>query len=257
MIHRGVVEANKKNGRVQVRVYGVHSQDTSLIPTKALPWAEVQGSTSFGLLDGVGVSSVLRIGTWVYVMFEGGDVDRPIVTGVVIGDDDIDSTVQDNYLDVQTLTTTSGHIIEISDVDGDERITVTHKSGSKVNIETDGKMQIDAVSDITISSTSKVDVNAPTINTVSTGATNVQAAAVSVTATGDATVSASTVGIVGSGVVSVTAPSIALAAAATVIGAGGTPLQIARLGDVVSGVTSDGASFTGTISACAGLNFAT
>ena len=146
MIYKAVVENNRKNGNVQVRVFGVHSQNKGLIPTEALPWAEVQGSTSFGLIDGVGVSSVLRIDTWVYVMFEGGDVDRPIVTGVVIGDNDLNTKLTDDtFTDIQTIKTKSGHLVEFNDTEGEEKITITHKSGTLIEFDKDGNINVDAV----------------------------------------------------------------------------------------------------------------
>lgn len=250
MIFKGVVENNKANGRVQVRVYGIHSQDTSTIPTEALPWAEVQGSTNFGLLDGVGVSSVLRIGTWVYVDFIGGDEESPIVTGVVIGDDDHNTLVQDNYQEVQTLKTTSGHIIEFSEVDGDERITITHKSGTKINLDNEGTFNIESVKDLNVTVAGNANLTTTGNTTLtSTGSTAVTASDVTVNASGAASITAPSVNVTGTAV-TVTATTLTLASALTILGVGDLK-QIARLGDAVQVSTSTG---TGTITACTSLN---
>lgn len=88
ILFRGIVEDNNdpdKIGRVRVRVYGVHSQDKTLVKTEELPWSEVIGDNGFGLVAGVGLSSVLRVGTWVWVMLEMGDFNKPVVIGTIAG----------------------------------------------------------------------------------------------------------------------------------------------------------------------------
>lgn len=86
---RGVVENNKDEkflGRVQVRIMGVHSDSKADAPTDSLPWCEVIQGTSFGgTLGGVGVSSVLVPGTWVWIFFENDDFTKPIIFGTMIG----------------------------------------------------------------------------------------------------------------------------------------------------------------------------
>jgi len=241
MIYRGIVENNIENiepklmaGRVQVRVFGIHSQNKALIPTEALPWAEVQGSTSFGLIRGVGVSSILQIDTWVYVQFEGGDIDRPIVTGTVIGvtdgESDINKVVQENYANVQYLETPSGHTVEFSDVGGDEKIIITHKTGTKVNFDKDGKFNIVAVNDMNVN----VDGDA---NIETTGDTNLKCVNIDVNASGDASLECVNAKI--------KANKVDIDSSKISLGIGGP--AIARLGDAVQGGTSDGASFSGTI----------
>ena len=75
MFYRGVVENNddpKQLGRVQVRVFGIHDSGSN-VSSSALPWAEVAGGTDFGLYQGVGVTSILRNGTLVWVFFHNDD----------------------------------------------------------------------------------------------------------------------------------------------------------------------------------------
>lgn len=88
ILHRAVVEDNNdplKVGRVRVRIHAVHTENKSEIKAAELPWAEVIGSNDFGLVGGVGTSSVLRQGTWVWVILELGDVNKPIVVGTIKG----------------------------------------------------------------------------------------------------------------------------------------------------------------------------
>ena len=93
-IFRGVVEDNndpEKLGRVKVRIHGVHSELKTEVKIEELPWAEVIGDNGFGLVGGVGLSSVLRQGTWVWVMLEMGDFNKPVVIGTMTGINSEDS----------------------------------------------------------------------------------------------------------------------------------------------------------------------
>lgn len=101
-LYRAVVEDNDdpvKIGRVKVRIHGLHTAanaasglEFGFIGSEALPWAEVMGSTGFGLVSGVGLSSVLRKGTWVWVMLENDNPNKPVVMGVLIGKNSADPT---------------------------------------------------------------------------------------------------------------------------------------------------------------------
>jgi hypothetical protein len=81
----GVVTNNddpSRIGRVQVRIYGEHDDTTD---DDTLPWAEVAQSASIGLVGGIGLSSVLKVGTWVYVTKLHSSEVRYIVLGVCVG----------------------------------------------------------------------------------------------------------------------------------------------------------------------------
>lgn len=81
-IYHGVIEDFNdplKLGRVRVRIFGLHTDDTTLIPTEALPWAAV--------IQGIGTTSIspLLPGSWVAVYFQDPDNQYPIVLGVLYG----------------------------------------------------------------------------------------------------------------------------------------------------------------------------
>jgi uncharacterized protein (TIGR02594 family) len=87
-LYRAVIENNispKKDGRVQVRVIGIHDSDKNKVKTEHLPWAEVMQSTAFGFGSGVGFSSIPNIGTWVFVIMDHDNPNMFIVIGAISG----------------------------------------------------------------------------------------------------------------------------------------------------------------------------
>jgi len=85
---RAVIENNVsplRDGRVQVRIFGLHEDDKETVKTEHLPWAEVMQSTAFGFSSGVGFSSIPNIGTWVFVVLDNDNPNMPIVMGAISG----------------------------------------------------------------------------------------------------------------------------------------------------------------------------
>lgn len=83
--YRGRIESiddPDRLGRVRVRVWALHSDET-VVPDSALPWAEVNsdggGGYDFGSFDPP------PVGSGVWVMFEGGESDLPVVIGTFRG----------------------------------------------------------------------------------------------------------------------------------------------------------------------------
>lgn len=69
-------------GRVQIRIFGVHSDTTDDIPQRDLPWAQVMlPSSSFGV-SGLGVGSHILAGAMVFGIFlDGKNSQLPLVLG--------------------------------------------------------------------------------------------------------------------------------------------------------------------------------
>ena len=200
-IYRAVIENNqspKKDGRVQVRIFGIHSSNKNEVKTEHLPWAEVMQSTAFGFSSGVGFSSIPNIGTWVFVILDHDNPNMPIVIGAISGNsvegtdlefprDDrlneedqnrlqrvqkLDKTIhkkindtldvvtstdsvsgadthmteptslsdKSKYPDNAVLETKSGHIIEIDDTPGNEKIRLYHRTGTYIDYRPDGSI---------------------------------------------------------------------------------------------------------------------
>lgn len=188
ILHRGVVEDNVdplKIGRVRVRIFGIHSEKNEkagskfeFVKTSELPWAEVMGGTGFGLVGGVGLSSVLHQGTWVWVMLENNDPNKPVVCGTIHGVNseapagkaasgkgffdpdgkfppassasrsDMNKKLDDAYTTMQVIETQCGHIIELQDTGGKERIKITHKTGTFFYIDPTGNIFVNGVANI-------------------------------------------------------------------------------------------------------------
>jgi len=188
LLLRAVVEDNKdplKIGRVRVRIFGIHSDKNEksgekfeVVKTSDLPWAEVMGDTGFGLVGGIGLSSVLHQGTWVWVMLENNDPNKPVVIGTIHGVNsespvgkassgkgfydpdgkfppapgasrsDMNKKLDNAYTSMQVIETQSGHIIEIQDTAGSERIKITHKTGTFFYIDPSGNIFVNGVANI-------------------------------------------------------------------------------------------------------------
>lgn len=73
-------------GRVRVRVFGLHTDDTNLIPIESLPWAIVLNSTASASMSGIGFSPTgLLRGSWVRLYFLDSDNQYPVITGSFAG----------------------------------------------------------------------------------------------------------------------------------------------------------------------------
>jgi len=94
-LYRAVVEDNLdplEIGRVRVRIFGLHTANNenskikfNFISSSELPWAEVMGGTEFGLVGGIGLSSVLLQGTWVWCTLEENNPNKPVIIGTITG----------------------------------------------------------------------------------------------------------------------------------------------------------------------------
>jgi hypothetical protein len=88
LFYRAVVEDDQdplKQGRVRVRILGMHPDDKSAVPTKTLPWAEVMIDNKLGLIAGIGNSAVPLPGSWCWIFFDNGDYNYPVIMGLING----------------------------------------------------------------------------------------------------------------------------------------------------------------------------
>ena len=137
--YKGIIEDNNDPmgyGRIRVRVIGVHADDKVAVPTSTLPWANITRSLDFGgLKNGVGISSIPQVGTWVYLFFEFGEYDRPVIIGALGGIDGGEQSLDTDYMTKHTIRTPNNHIIQIDD--GNNEMIIQHDNGSQITITPD------------------------------------------------------------------------------------------------------------------------
>lgn len=75
------------NGRVQVRIIGIHSDNKAILPTAMLPWADVMGAITSASISGKGQAPVGMVcGTMVFGIFkDGSNYQEPFVMGTMGG----------------------------------------------------------------------------------------------------------------------------------------------------------------------------
>lgn len=130
-IYRGMVASvddPEKRFRYAVRVAGIHFQDT---PVEGLRWAEV--SCSFAAA-GAGDIPHYEVGDKVWVMFEGGDLEQPVVMGGWLaerrGYSDVPADIREDYARSRrkwSRIDRVGNMIEMSEAPDERHIRL--KSG--------------------------------------------------------------------------------------------------------------------------------
>lgn len=166
----GVVVNNvdtEDRGRLQVRIYGIIDDSVSDIDC---PWCETNGSIISSSSETIGLSSAPKIGSYVYVNFIYNNPSFPKVTGYVRGNKDSSllhtvkgiSSVVGARTEIgpelpslsssavnpnNTVLETKSYTIELDDTDGNERVSIQHKSGSYFELRPDGTIQIKSSKD--------------------------------------------------------------------------------------------------------------
>lgn len=155
-------------GRIRVRIHGVHSDNKQDIPDDKLPWAQPVVPITEGGTNGLGNNLGIQVGAMVFGIFlDGKDSQLPLVLGslpkyeenspggistnqLATGTNTIAKTPNPLFLGAdaspyaaqyphnKVTQTTSGHVIEIDDTPGAERIQVYHKSGTCVHFHPNG-----------------------------------------------------------------------------------------------------------------------
>jgi len=130
--------------RVRVRCIGFHSMDTSAITTADLPWATVIMPVTSASIKGNGGNHHLEVGSWVVGFFrDGSSAQDPMVMGSVAtqteGTQDIPT---ESSIENKVYKSKAGHLIEIDNTEGSERISIKHKTGSKIVFNSDGTVSI-------------------------------------------------------------------------------------------------------------------
>tara|TARA_B100000941_G_scaffold92608_1_gene64311 strand:- start:355 stop:1077 length:723 start_codon:yes stop_codon:yes gene_type:complete len=168
----GVVEDTndpKKLNRVKVRCFGYHTDDKAEVKVEDLPFATVMMPSTSPSVEGIGQNHQLLSGSWVIGFFrDGPSAQDPIILGSVMsftetardtslgfsgtygnkeGISDVPTEVDDLNAN-QVTKTVGGHLIELDNTSGEERINVKHKSGTTLLIDKNGGVHVNAINDI-------------------------------------------------------------------------------------------------------------
>jgi len=153
-------------GRIRVRIFSYYSENKAILPTDKLPWAYVSSPINSACANGVGISPTgIVVGSVVNGFFcDGPEAQMPIVTGTLVGIPENNVMKHDvpkrargvkditksqlekepadpyaaRYPYNKVMKSEGGHIIEIDDTPGSERLHTYHKSGTYTEINNIG-----------------------------------------------------------------------------------------------------------------------
>lgn len=174
----GIVENRddpKKMGRVQVRIHNIHSDKKTILPTENIPWAVPLMPITSSSAGQVGTSPTgIQVGSSVFGFFmDGRSAQNPVIVGTfpgIPGNDMQKHDVPPEAREINKITkavvgsepatayaarypynkvtrTERGHVVEVDDTPGKERLHVFHASGTYVEIASDGRLVIKGVGD--------------------------------------------------------------------------------------------------------------
>ena len=103
-----------------------------------------------------------QAGDGVWIMFEAGDLGRPVWCGFWYSA--VDTPPAGAGKDVRVLRTRAGHRIEFGDASGGEYVKVTDKAGSSVLLDSaGGSVTVDSAGPLSVKAAGQVKVEAPTV----------------------------------------------------------------------------------------------
>lgn len=135
-----VIDDPQNLNRVKVHCLGFYDG----VGDTDLPWATVMMPTTSASIKGNGGNHHLEVGSWVVGFFrDGPSAQDPIVMGSIAtqteGTQDIPT---ESSVNNKVYKSKSGHLIEIDNSDGGERINIKHKSNSRITMNADGTISI-------------------------------------------------------------------------------------------------------------------
>lgn len=111
-------------GRCRVRIFGYHTEDISILPTKDLPWAIPLQPITSAATSGVGLTPVGVVeGSWVIGWFiDGADMQQPMIVGTIAASNNINPfcsikssrSVNSDFTNQNYLKDSSGNVVRDS-----------------------------------------------------------------------------------------------------------------------------------------------
>jgi len=152
----GVVEDRLdplKLGRCKVRIFGYHTDDTSILPTENLPWAMAMQPITSAAISGKGTTPIGPLeGTWVVGWFlDGEEKQQPLIVGTLAGKPKSPSysTVQKNSTVIQGnfIRDSSGNLVY--DSSGNPILSGTATTTDSVVTSTLPPLDVDMIKNLT------------------------------------------------------------------------------------------------------------
>jgi len=132
------------SNRVKVLPYGFYDDK---ITKENLNWSTVMMPNTSSSYKGFGANHQLMVGSWVVGFFrDGPSAQDAIILGSIAsstdGTIDIPVEAQLNPPTNKVHKTEAGHIVEIDNTPGAERVNIQHKSGSFLRMDADGTINM-------------------------------------------------------------------------------------------------------------------
>ena len=169
------------SNRVKVMPYGFYDET---IDKEYLNWSTVMMPNTSSSYKGFGSNHELMVGSWVVGFFrDGPSAQDAIILGSIAsstdGTIDIPEEAQLNPPTNKVHKTEAGHLIEVDNTSGAERIHIKHTSGSFLRMEADGTINmsssnqtVNIVGNTSITGTLNVSSTTHSVGDVSTDAGN-------------------------------------------------------------------------------------
>jgi len=169
------------SNRVKVMPYGFYDET---IDKKHLNWSTVMMPNTSSSFKGFGSNHELMVGSWVVGFFrDGPSAQDAIILGSIAsttdGTIDIPVEAQLNPPTNKVHKTEAGHLIEVDNTPGAERVHIKHTSGSFLRMEADGTINmsssnqtVNIVGNTSITGTLNVSSTTHSVGDVSTDAGN-------------------------------------------------------------------------------------
>ena len=158
-IWRGVVtnvNDPQNLGRIKVRIHELlGDKDETNWASYCAPFGGGGHGWFFLPSPVTGGAKEAQAGDGVWIMFEAGDLNRPVWIGFWYSD--VDGKPTDADKDVRVLETKSGHKIVFNDREGKEKIRIEDRDGQFMELDCKGEM-------ITVQANQKVIVKAPEVD---------------------------------------------------------------------------------------------
>lgn len=172
------IDDPKGLNRVKVHCLGFYDG----VDTKDLPWATVVMPVTNAAIKGNGGNHHLEEGSWVVGFFrDGPSAQDPMVIGsIATQTDGTKDLPEEASIENKVYKSKAGHLIELDNTSGAERVNIQHTSGTTININSDGTVEINAVNDI-------VNIDGNTTITGTLHVTGAQTNDATITAQGEVT----------------------------------------------------------------------